>query len=311
MITIKRYSLADCLEWDSFVEQSKNGTFMLTRGYMDYHSDRFIDFSLLCYCDDKLIALLPGSLHGKEIRSHGGLTYGGLIISRKITTSKVLEVFESIASFLRDNNIESLLYKRVPSLYYSYPSDEDLYALFRMGAKLVRCDISTCIDLSVKISFSERRRRGISIAKKNGLLVKQTNDYYTYVSILSEILSKYHNTKPVHTADELLLLSKKFPKNIKLYGTFKEDRMIAGVVVYETFSVAHCQYIANSEEGRSCGALDILMDFLINDIYAPKHYFDFGISTENGGLFLNEGLITQKQEFGGRGIVYSCYRLLM
>ena len=51
------------------------------------------------------------------------------------------------------------------------------------------------------------------------------------------------------------------------------------------------------------------MDYLINECYSSKEYFDFGISTENEGLFLNEGLTSQKQEFGGRGIVYDFYEI--
>lgn len=38
-----------------------------------------------------------------------------------------------------------------------------------------------------------------------------------------------------------------------------------------------------------------------------KNGLIFGICTENNGNFLNEGLINQKQEFGGRGIVHDFY----
>ena len=53
----------------------------------------------------------------------------------------------------------------------------------------------------------------------------------------------------------------------------------------------------------------MVMDYLINQQYTDKEYFDFGISTEDNGRYLNEGLITQKQEFGGRGVVYDFYEL--
>ena len=39
-------------EWDAFVGASKNGTFLLTRPYMDYHADRFTDHSLIARGDD-------------------------------------------------------------------------------------------------------------------------------------------------------------------------------------------------------------------------------------------------------------------
>lgn len=309
MIEVKKYNPISTDVWDAFVETSKNGTFMLKRRYMDYHSDRFKDHSLMFYSGDELVAILPTSQHGTELRSHGGLTYGGLILSTKTTIQQVIEIFTLLKDYMRENNFNSLYYKRVPSIYYRYPSDEDLYALFRVGATLIRRSISSSIYLPLKIRFSERRRRGCKQAVKRGIVVRESDDYVTYINILSQILEKYHNTKPVHTAAELELLASRFPENIKLYAAYLEDRMLAGVVIYETRKVAHTQYIANSDEGRQCGALDAVMDYLINDRYVDKEYFDFGISTEDDGMYLNEGLITQKQEFGGRGIVHDIYRL--
>lgn len=309
MITVKRYQIDDKLKWDAFVDASKNGTFMLKRGYMDYHADRFVDHSLLFYDSDKLLAVLPASQYDSELRSHGGLTYGGLIISMETKVQQVIEIFIALKDYMKEQSITSLLYKRVPEIYYRYPSDEDLYALYRIGANLVRRDISSTIYLPSKIKFSDRRKRGSKQASKQGIVIKQSADYVEYIDMLSEILQKYHDTKPVHTAQELELLSSRFPDNIKLYAAYKEESMLAGVVILETDRVAHAQYIANSDEGRQCGALDAVMDYLINQQYADKEYFDFGISTENNGMYLNEGLVTQKQEFGGRGIAYDFYEV--
>ena len=309
MITIKRYSIEQKDLWDAFVDASKNGTFMLKRGYMDYHADRFTDHSLLFYRDEELVALLPASQHDDELRSHGGLTYGGMITNRKMTVQLMLSLFDSLREYMQENTIARVVYKRVPSIYCTYPSDEDLYALFRNNATLIRRDISATIYLPDRIRFSERRRRGVKNAIKSGIEIKESCDYEQYVEMLSDILAKYHNAKPVHTAAELKLLADRFPDNIKMYAAFQDDRMIAGVVMYVTLKVAHTQYIANSDEGRQCGALDAVMNYLINECYSDKEYFDFGISNENEGRFLNEGLISQKQEFGGRAISYDFYEL--
>ena len=309
MITIKRYTAEEAVAWDAFVDASKNGTFMLKRGYMDYHADRFMDHSLLFYRDEELVALLPASKHGDELRSHGGLTYGGMITNLKMTVQLMLSLFDSLKEFMSSNGISRLIYKRVPSIYYSYPSDEDLYALFRNNATLIRRDISATIYLPNQIRFSERRRRGVKNALKNGIVVRESREYEHYIEMLSKILAKYHDAKPVHTAEELRMLSDRFPENIKMYTACQDERIIAGVVMYLTPKVAHAQYIANSDEGRQCGALDAVMDYLINECYSAKEYFDFGISNENEGRFLNEGLISQKQEFGGRAIAYDFYEL--
>ena len=39
---------------------------------------------------------------------------------------------------------------------------------------------------------------------------------------------------------------------------------------------------------------------LIEDVFSAKRWFDFGISTEDDGRILNQGLIEQKEGFGAR-----------
>ena len=309
MIETVLYSAVKQAEWDAFVDVSKNGTFMLKRGYVEYHADRFEDFSLMFYEDGKPIAVMPASRHGEEVRSHGGLTYGGIVCDRKMTTPKMLETFDALKVFLKEKKVEKLLYKRIPSVYFSYPSDEDAYALFRNDAKLVRRDISTAVYLPDRIRFSELRRRGAKKAAKNGLEVRQSTDYDGYIALLADVLSVHHDTKPVHTGAELALLASRFPEVIKLYCAYRGEEMLAGVLIFDTPLTVHAQYIANSEEGRAIGALDLVMDYLINTYSEGKTYFDFGISTEDAGKVLNYGLIGQKEMFGGRGIAYDFYEL--
>lgn len=311
-IKVKKYNNKYNTVWDEFVENSKNGTFMLKRNYMDYHSDRFQDNSLMFFDDNKLIALLPASLHNNELHSHGGLTYGGFIVNTKLTTQKMLDIFNEMSDFSVKNHIARFIYKRIPSIYHLYPADEDLYALFKYGAQLIRRDISAAILIEDKIKFSELRKRCVKKAIKNNLFVKQSLDYKTYIDILSKVLKEHHNAKPVHTAEELILLSSRFPNEIKLFGAFDNaNNMYAGVLIFDTKQTVHAQYIATSEQGRELGALDLVFDYLINEYSQGKKYFDFGISTENNGMYLNNGLISQKEGFGGRGVVYDFYELNM
>ena len=77
MIEIHRYTAAYHRDWNDFVSESSNGTFLFLREYMEYHADRFTDYSLLVYDGNKLLALLPANRSGDVLYSHAGLTYGG------------------------------------------------------------------------------------------------------------------------------------------------------------------------------------------------------------------------------------------
>ncbi len=311
MIDVTLYTPANRRLWNEFVAKSKNGSFMLGRDYMEYHADRFEDFSLMFHDGAKLKGVLPASRHGREIRSHGGLTYGGLICGLDMTAPLMLECFSALKAFMAAKGAVSLLYKRVPWIYHRYPADEDLYALFVNQARLIRRDISSCIFLPDSIRFSERRRRNLKKAVKAGLMVRETQDYAAYIDLLTGVLSERHQTAPAHTAAEMESLARLHPDNIRLFAAYRGLDMLAGALVYETSLAAHTQYLASNAEGRTVGALDLVIDHLVNDRYQSKRYFDFGISTENGGLSLNEGLIGQKQEFGGRGVVHDFYEIVI
>jgi hypothetical protein len=84
--------------------------------------------------------------------------------------------------------------------------------------------------------------------------------------------------------------------------------MLAGILIYESKNVAKVQYVANSQAGRLIGAGDIVVDYLINEHYKGKKYFDFGSSMLQQGLSLNSGLIDYKEGFGARTVVYDSYK---
>ena len=308
-MVVQRYTADNKSKWDNFIDESKNGTFMLKRDYIEYHSDRFIDFSLMIYYEDKLVSVFPASVHGDCIISHGGLTYGGFITTKFMTVQCMLTLFQCVLAFFTQHNIKEIIYKRVPSIYHSFPSDEDLYALYRFNAVLCRRDISTSIYLPQKFDFSSRRKRNVKKAVNSKLSCRFSDDYQGYFRLLTDVLQKKYGVKPVHSASEIEYLVSCFPDNIKLFASFDSETMLAGTILFIDRGVVHTQYIANSEIGRKCGALDAVFDELINNIYSNMTYFDFGISTENDGLYLNEGLVTQKQEFGGRGIIYDFYKI--
>lgn len=294
-------------EWNKFITNSKNGTFLFYRDYMEYHSERFTDHSLMFYDENDLIAVMPANIKNEILFSHGGLTFGGLIYNQKMKTSQMLDLFDSMKEYLRKLGIRQMVYKAIPYIYHKIPSEEDLYALFRNDARLVRRDVASAILMEKKLNFAKDKRQFIKRAKIGGLEVIRSYDFKAYMSIKEADLEKKYGLKPTHTPEEMDLLAKRFPENIKLFSVYINESMIAGVIVYECENVAHAQYLASTEKGKELHAADSIFGFLINDYYSGKKYFDFGIATEKEGKYLNKGLIDYKERFGGRAIVYDHY----
>ena len=319
MITVTRYTPKNHQIWNEFVKQSRQGTFLFDRNYMDYHQDRFHDHSLMIYYKDKLYALLPANevvsasnneIPQKELVSHQGLTYGGLLTCNKMTAELTCETFEAIGNYLKQEGFSKLTYKAIPWIYHKIPSEEDLYALIHVGkASLSTREISTTILLQNKLRFSEQRRRGVNKAKKNSLIIRQSSqeDVFAFWNILNNNLQQKYHTRPVHSNEELQLLMSRFPENIIGYSVLKDEEVIAGTIIFITPQVIHTQYIGASEKGKEEGALDLLFDHLINQKKWNAPYFDFGKSTEDRGNYLNTNLIHQKEGFGGRGVAYDTY----
>ena len=309
MIQIRPYAACDSALWNAFIVKSKNGTFLFNRAFMDYHAHRFIDHSLLFFEKNNLIAVLPLTQHQQTLISHGGLTYGGLVVSYKIGQKKVLECFEALGDYLKNNHFERLVYKKIPFIYTSQPCDEDLYALWKMGANLMKKEASSAIFLQERLPFSELRRRRRR-SENLGVLMAKSDDFVAFHGILSEVLKK-HQAKPVHSPEEMMLLKSRFPENIELFVALENQQMIAGTLLFIYPQLIHTQYLAANDSARKNGALDFLLCSLIEHYQNQKIYFDFGISTENNGQFLNEGLIHHKEGFGAHTVAYETWEWLI
>ncbi len=293
--------------WDTFIQDAKNSHFFFYRDYMEYHSDRFVDHSLLFLKGDNLIAVLPANIKDDILYSHGGLTFGGFLFSRDTRIKDVLDCFEEIKRYACTNSISKLVYKKLPFIYCSYPCEEDLYALFLNNANLYRRDAAFVVKKSNAVRWSELRKRSLKKALTNQLACYESEDYSAFHVMLSEVLSTVHNVKPVHSVEEMSLLSKRFPDNIRLIASYKDGLMVSGTWLFINNEVVHTQYIATSAEGRQMGGFELVIDYITT--HFDYQYLSFGNSTENEGRYLNEGLAMQKELFGARTITHDFYEL--
>ncbi len=308
MWDVVKYSSEYKEQWDKCVAHSKNATFLFYRDYMDYHSHRFDDFSLIFRHKGKIEAVLPGNRVADTLYSHQGLTYGGLVMSPRIKGRRVLGLFKALNRYLADNGIKRVVYKKVPWIYSVIPSEEDLYALWKIcGARIEGRNLSSAIRIKNKSRWEESRMSGLRKAAAHGLAVEQSTDFDGFWRILTDNLNTRHHVTPVHSVDEILTLANRFPDNIKLYIARCGAEPVGGVVVYINYPVVHTQYISATPEGKKCGAIDAVIYHLLTREFTDYEYLDFGQSTERHGEVLNESLLFQKEGFGGRGVCYDIY----
>lgn len=276
---------------------------------MDYHQDRFDDHSLMVYRSEALIAVFPANIKHGIVYSHQGLSYGGLVLSRKVKFNDALESFQAILKFLNSKGIQFLKIKRIPKIYEILPSDEIDYLLFKVNAERDRSDLSMVVDLRSDLTeMSTNRKRNLKKALDQLIEVKESTEFDSYFNaILIPNLKERYQTSPTHSIDELTLLKSRFPDQIRQFNAYHQDELIAGVTVFETETVAHAQYISTLESKRHLGGLDIIFDHLISTVYKQKNYFSFGISNENQGQQINEGLLHWKASFGAYPIVHEFY----
>lgn len=319
MVKVVKYTYSFAKQWDDLVTSARNATLLHLRNYMDYHSDRFKDVSLMFFNQKgNIIAAFPACFcnnDNKTIISHQGLTYGGLIASATLHSQDVEEIFNSAIDYYKNEiGANKLIIKPIPYIYNSAPSEEELFFIHKNGGKLVERNLSQALLLNSHPAISQLRRRCINKAQKAGLTFKEENlenGWKSFHEILSDVLKDRHSTLPVHTEEELWLLHTRFPQNIKLFTAYRNDTMQAGTIVYISKNVVHTQYLASSEEGFQCGALDFVISNVMANESMKKHmYLDFGISTERDGS-LNKGLALQKEGFGARGVCYDTYLITL
>jgi hypothetical protein len=306
-VHVRPYVARDRELWNTFVDRSKNGTFLHRRDFLEYHAERFADASQVVLDESGPLAVFAAHRDGDQLVSHAGLSYGALVTDARMTAVRMLRVFEALRETLGRTGIRRVSYKAIPYIYHRTPADEDLFALFRVGARLVRRDPLAVIDRQGRLPMRGGRWDGHRKATRAGVSTREGRDFSEFWHLLGAQLRERHDAVPVHSLEEITLLASRFPGCVRLHEVHEGNVLVGGCVLFASAQVAHVQYIASNERGRRIGALDKLFIELIDETYADWRYFDFGASTTRQGRVLNEGLAFQKEGFGGRTVVHDFY----
>jgi hypothetical protein len=308
LITIRKYDINDKANWDKFVASAKNATFLFYRDFMEYHKDRFEDYSLLCFKKEKLVAILPANIKDNIVYSHQGLSYGGLITSKSLRLDDTLFIMVKILEFLNSNGIVKLIYKKPSTIYQELEGLQMNSILFILKAKMYRSDAYLVIESNM-YNVNRNRKRAINKAINSGAKIQENKFKEFWRDILVPNLNNRFNVAPVHTINELLLLKSFFQKKIHCYTAHINNEIKAGVVVFEFDNIVHIQYSSGSDTRNEDGALDFLFDNVFKK-YLDKKYISLGSCSEGEEIRkINRGLLYWKESFGAITIPQEFYEV--
>lgn len=311
-LEIRKYSIEYEEEWDHFVlEESINGTILQTQKFLSYHPEnRFEDFSVMLYNKSKLIGVIPACLIREEkmlFYSHGGSTFGGLILDNKNYKGNiVIDILDKLEEYLSGFNISKIILK-ITSNIFCKKDPALLEYILRIKGYQNHEELSTLIDFSaydkeIFPNIVQSKRSAIRQNIKKGLTFKEIDmesQIYDFYTVLTENLKKY-DTKPVHTFSELLALKDNYLKDkVKFFAVFLEEKLVAGSMIFDFGKVLHTQYLAADATFQSYQPMSVLYFCLIKFAYESGYEkLSWGISTESKGEVLNETLLAFKESFG-------------
>ncbi|MGB3590764.1 MAG: hypothetical protein WBA16_03680 [Nonlabens sp.] len=295
--------------WDTFVAQVPGGTFLFDRNFMEYHSDRFCDASLMIYRKGELFCCIPASIDGNKWTSHAGLTFGGLVFAQDVSSEMMQEIIISIQHILFNNNCRQINFK-LPIAPYHPQISTIIQGL--ENSHFVPTGTFTNVTVSVDrpVAANSKKTAGYRNGKFDGLQIKRKTNFEAFWNqLLIPQLASKHQTKPVHNLAEIQLLAQRFPNNIIQHNVYYENLLVAGVTYFLFKGIAKSQYAACNDLGRKNRAMDFVylesMRFFKDFGYA---YLDLGTVNKDDGR-IDEGLYKFKTELGGKAFNQMTYAL--
>lgn len=299
-------------KWDAFTETARNGTIFHTRKFLSYHPEgRFTDASLLLMESEKIVGLLPAALkeeNGKKmLTSHPGASYGGLVIDSAASVTDTGMMLDAVLDYAKSEKYAGVSMLRLPpaSLQTMY-SEDQLYWMFQKGFSMTKCEMDGAIDASsltektILDSLTSKCRNMVRQAERAGITVKLSHDFASFWPILESVLTGRHGTKPTHTLEEIQKLHELLPSGFRLLAAYEGKKMVGGIVLVTISSHAlYTLYMAQEYASQQHHPMHLLLSEAITlTIREKRRVLHLGVSTEDGGKKINEGLFFFKESFG-------------
>ena len=281
--------------WDFVLNNSINGIFLFRREFFEYHKDRFQDASLLFFDQGEPVAIFPCNRFEDQIYSHQGLSFGGIILLQGFAQSKILNSIEVLVQYLEGKGFRKIEIKPIPD-FYSLLSQDFLLENLATRGFVSNYNYDTYV---IDLSNSPKVRTGrwkLRESHRRNYEIREVSDFSEFWNlILYPLYQDRIGVPPTHTLKEIQELKSRNRSFINQFSIYdSEDRILAGITVFEYERVAKFQYIAATKEGKRLRALDILMEHLIQEKFKNKAYIDLGTVHDPVTGLAKKGLIEWK-----------------
>lgn len=299
-------------DWDSFVDQSDNGTLFHKRAFLNYHpKDRFNDSSIYVTKNGKILSVLTAAVIERDGRkilsSHPGASYGGFVYDSDLNFKDAHDLVDMLLDYGKALKVDRIQLTSPPIIYQTKYSNYFDFALYKNGFAYLKRDVSSIVQLDfdkdkLLDTYRAEARTATKKAMKQGIEIAECDLFDEYYEILKKNLKLRHNVNPAHSLDELKLLKKMFPAKIRLWGAFLKDKLTAGVCNFSVNqNVVLAFYISHDEAYQEYRPVNLLFYEIMKQYQQEGFRFlDFGIFTVN--MEPNWGLARFKENFGARGI---------
>lgn len=299
-------------KWDAFAQSSRNGTIFHTRQFLAYHpADRFKDASLLFLDGETIVGILSAAVKDNVLVAHPGASYGGLVTGTETSVAETGEMLAMLLEYAKKQKYAGISMLRLPpaSLQKKYAEDQQ-YWLYQQDFELTRCEMDGAIDLTdltadqVLDSLTGKCRNMVRQAERAKIDVKLSNDFDAFWPVLEGVLQGRHGTKPTHNVTEIKKLHELLPQGFRVLGAYQGKTMVGGIVLITIHDKAlYTLYMAQEYAVQKDHPMHLLLVEAIKlAIKEKKRVLHLGVSTEDGGKKVNEGLFFFKESFGCRPV---------
>lgn len=297
-------------QWDHFVENA-GGTLLQTRGFLDYHGERFVEQSILVKNEkNKIIAVFPAASaldDFETVISHPGATFGGFVTNFRPNPQVIEDVFKQVIIHYRGRGFLNLQYISAPSHASRSLDQSDLFVLRKLNADFVACGLWSVVNLKQSRPRKKTLAGSIRKAVQHGVkaeVIEDAASYENFYALLIENLKERHNSSPTHSFKEFADLSLRLEDKSKLILAYDNNiTLLAGIwLINYSPGVWHTQYIASNQQGRELNATHFLIDNIIEFLREKgEKHLSLGTSDNPGGGVDNQ-LFHFKSGFGGDAV---------